>query len=127
MRALIIASASRATVIDPSRTCCTNCFTRSFPRSRAAGSFPNRPSSTIWSSRLFSSAAPAAADDGWCTFCASAIASLHLGLQPFQLVLVRGRFSQNFVQLLVALQRAPQIRQLGAQLEQLPQRLHLRS
>src|ERR1700722_5262969 len=50
-RAVIIWSASRATVIDPSRTWATNSLMRLLPRSRAVVSL-NLPCSTIWSNRL---------------------------------------------------------------------------
>src|SRR5580692_910757 len=61
-RALIVASASRESFISPSSTCATNSLTMSLPRSRATCSFPKRPCSTIWSSRL-DSVVLASADD----------------------------------------------------------------
>src|SRR5687767_13154701 len=129
MRALIIISASLATVIEPSSTCATNSFTRFLPRSLADGSGAMRPSSTIVSSKLRSvtcSAACAAA----CCFESAIGASLrgsaaHLTLQFLELFRAAHRIQQRLFQLVVALQAAAQIREPGAQIEQLAERLHL--
>src|SRR5581483_9523048 len=117
MRALIVASASREAVTDPASTWATNSFTRSLPRSRAAASRVNRPSSMIWSSRPFSlevSWAEAAAEP----CCASAIVAslgfvqVQFAAQLFQLIGVGERFHQQVVQLVVALQAAAKVRKL---------------
>src|SRR5215212_8647974 len=129
MRALIIASVSRAIVIEPSSTSDTNCLTRSLPRSRAAASRPIRPWSTIWSRR------PGCAVSGANVVCgvvcdASAIAGPSLGaaqlrLQPGALVFVGECRLQDLIELVAPLQRPAQVGELRAQLEQLAQRLHL--
>src|SRR6185436_3981027 len=128
MRALIIISVSRATVIEPSRTSATNRFTRSFPRSRVSASRPTLPCSRIWSSSdtsalLVNAAAwPPAA-------CVSAIVSAlrqsELRPQLVHLVGIAERRLQDFVELLVGLQRPAQIRELRPEIEQLTQRLYL--
>src|SRR5579863_2730880 len=123
MRALIIISASLAMVIEPSSTWLTNSFTRSLPRSLAS---PNRPCSTIWSSRLAScvSTAPAAA----AAFAAASgivPSRADLALQFVQLFGIAHRFEQEFFELVVALQRTAQIGKPGAQVEQFLQRLYL--
>src|SRR5579863_5596289 len=109
MRALIIISASLAIVIEPSRTWATNSFTRFLPRSLAS---PNRPCSTIWSSRLASwvSTAPAAAAVFATASGIGTSLAADLALQLVQLLRVAYRFQQQFFQLVVALQRAAQIR-----------------
>src|SRR5450432_815024 len=105
MRALIIISASLATVMEPSSTCATNSLTRFLPRSLDALSLPNRPCSTIWSSRLVDWASTTAAEP-----CALATASAigasiaHLALQLVQLLGVAHRLQQQLFQLVVALQ-----------------------
>src|SRR5436305_9803764 len=127
MRALIIASASRDRVIDPSSTCVTNSLTRSFPRSREAGSRASLPCSTIWSSRpasLVVSVAGAAA----VACCGSLIGTgllLDLRLQLFAFVGVSDGIHQKFLQFVVALERSSQIRQLRAEIQKLAKRLHL--
>src|SRR6185437_2672598 len=97
----------------------------SLPRSLAAESFPNRPCSTIVSSRLSSVASAAGAA---CAALASAIGpsiGAELRAQLLHLVFVAQGRLQNVVELLVALQRAAQVGQLVAQVEQLLERLHL--
>src|SRR5436309_6794260 len=124
MRALIMASVSRPMVMVPARTSFTNCLTRSLPRSRAESSFASRPSSTMLSSSPFSVVVAAACFGTAC--CGSAIAaSFDFGLQLTHFVLVLEGFHEDLVQLIVALQAAPQIRKLGAQLQQLLQRFDL--
>src|SRR5713226_6259824 len=127
MRELIDASASRVSVIDPSSTWVTNSLTMSLPRSRAVASFPNRPVSTICSSND-----PPASFSVVCfpadAFCASLIAfplllDAQLLAQLVRLLRVLHRFHQHVVQLLISLQAAAQVGQLGAQIEQLLERL----
>src|SRR5215469_11049 len=124
MRALIIISASLAIVIEPSSTWLTNSFTRSLPRSLAS---PNRPCSTIWSSRLDSCASTAPADVAAAFAAASGIGTswADLALQLVQLLGITYRLEQQLFQLVVALQGAAQVRKSGAQIEKLFQRLNL--
>src|SRR3954453_18300139 len=123
MRALIIISASLAMVIEPSSTWATNSFTRSLPRSLAS---PNRPCSTIWSSKLASCASSVvAAAAVFATASGIGTSRADLALQLVQLLGVSHGFKQQFLQLVVALQRAAQIRQPGAQVEKFLQGLHL--
>src|SRR3954453_20261768 len=115
MRALIIISASLAMVMEPSSTWLTNPFTRSLPRSLAS---PNRPCSTIWSSRLAScvSTAPAAA----AVFAtASGIGSSRadLALQLVQLFRIAHGLEQELFQLVVALEGTTQVREPRAQVQ----------
>src|SRR2546427_1179870 len=130
MRALSIASLSRPMVMVPASTSDTNCLIMSRPRSRAGASPPNRPRSTIWSSRLSSVVCAAAC------FCCSALGSailtslglsvgLQLRLELLALLLVAQRRLQQLLQLLVALDLAAQVGELIAQVEKLLQRLHL--
>src|ERR1035437_1267087 len=103
MRALIIISASLDTVIAPSSTWLTNSFTRSLPRSRAAGSRASLPSSTIWSSRLCSAVTSTGCAEA--AFWTSLIGSLlgpQLVLEARQLVLIGYRLAQHFFQFVVA-------------------------
>src|SRR5208282_2110173 len=124
MRAEIIWSASRPTVMEPSSTWATNSLIRLFPCSRVLESL-NRPCSTIWSRRLVSvvctsAAGPPGAASPW----GLAIGILLLGdfrLQLRQLLRLAHGFKQGLVQLLVGLQRASQIVQACPQLQQLPQ------
>src|SRR6266436_2275030 len=116
MRALIIISASRATVIEPSRTCSTNSLTRFLPRSRAPASL-NRPCSSIWSRRLPSASATCATATGplAASFLAIGLPLLtYFGLQLVQLLGLADRIQQRFVQLIVRLQRAFQVIQAGS-------------
>src|SRR5580704_18549952 len=128
MRALIIISASLATVIEPSRTWATNSFTRFLPRSFALASAPNRPDSTIWSSSPTCSFSIVVVVPA-CFFNASAIGPSSFGLdftlQLVELLGVADGIEQDFFQLVVALQLPAQIRQPRAQVEQLLQRLDL--
>src|SRR5579864_8289 len=127
MRALIIDSVSRETVISPCSTWLTNSFIRLLPRSRAAGSLPKRPCSTIWSSRppptCCSTVCVAAADFSFSGIGLSL--GLHFFLQLAQLVGVVDRILQQFLELVVALQAAAQVRKLRPQLQQFPQRPYL--
>src|SRR5580704_2905066 len=124
MRALIIASVSRPMVMVPCSTSLTYCFTMSFPRSRAASSFPSRPSSTMLSRRPFSCVATVASAAA--AFCASAIgASFDFCPQFFHLLFVLYRLEKDVVQLFIALQVPAQIGEFGAQLKQVVQRLDL--
>src|SRR6266700_7990018 len=109
MRALIIISASLAMVMEPSSTWATNSFTRSLPRSLAS---PNRPCSTIWSSKLDScaSTAPAAAD-AFATASGIGTSFADLALQLVQFLGGPGRLKQKLLYLVVALQRPAQMRQ----------------
>src|ERR1700694_3856018 len=128
MRALIIISASLATVMEPSRTWATNSFTRFLPRSRAVVSAPNRPCSTIWSSSPFSWVVRTSASAG-CAVARLAIGPSffvsHLALQLVELLGVADRVEQQFFQLVVARKRPPQVRQPGAQSQQFLERLYL--
>src|SRR5690348_16999437 len=127
MRALSIVSVSRAIVIVPASTSVTNCLIMSRPRSRAGASMPNRPLSTIWSSKLSGPTSAAGCCD--CSTLGSAIATscrlrlIQLRLEFFPLVFVPQRGLKDLFQLLVALDLASQVRQLVAQVEQLLQRL----
>src|SRR5579862_8562073 len=127
MRALIIISASRAMVMDPSRTWATNSFTRFLPRSLAAGSAPKRPSSTIWSRSPFSrTCSPVPTDPG--APCGSAIGTFplsHFLLQLVQLFGVANGFQQRLLQFVISLQAAAQIGQPRAQVQQFLERFHL--
>src|SRR5437899_6624242 len=128
MRALIIASASLAMVIDPSSTCATNSFTRFLPRSLAAGSRARRPSSTIWSRRPFSRVCSVAAATA--AFCGSLIGlSFRLGShfvpELIQLLGVAYGIKEQFFQLVVPLQASAEVGKSGPKLQQLTKRLHL--
>src|SRR5690348_14218006 len=126
MRALIDASASRPIAMAPFAISLTNSFTSSRPRSRAAESRVKRPSWMIWSSRFASWAsvvcACAAAAAAFCSLAIAtlpAVAQVQLGFQLGLLLGVRQYFVQHLVQLVVALQAAAQVRQSGAQVQQI--------
>src|SRR5688572_31322731 len=104
MRALIIASVSDEILIEPSRIWATKFLTRSLPRSFAAVSRPNRPCSTIWSSRPNSEVCPAAA-----AACASLLAigcslGTNFTTQLVHLLFVAHGLLQDLLELVVALQ-----------------------
>src|SRR5579864_356440 len=124
-RAVIIWSASRPRLIDPSNTCATNSLIRPFPRSRALGSL-NRPCSTIWS-RILDSAACSTTAAPPVVFCVSGIGfSLpDFGLKFVELIGLAYGIEQRFVEFLVGLQGALQIIESRAQVKQLLERLHL--
>src|SRR5687768_4281258 len=122
MRALIIISVSRATVIEPSSTSATNRFTRSLPRSRVSESRPTFPCSRIWSSSPSSPALVNAA--AWpLAACVSAILRAlrqsKLGAQFVHLFRIAKRRLKHFIELLIGLQRPSKIGELRAQLEEL--------
>src|SRR6267378_941043 len=124
-----MASVSRPIVMVPASTSDTNCLIISFPRSRAGASPPNRPFSTIWSSRLSSVVSAAAC---FCSALGSAIlTSLGLGvgiqlrLELLPLLLVAQRRLKQLLELIVALDLAAQIGELVAQVEEFLQRLNL--
>src|SRR5664279_708669 len=121
MRAVIMISASLDTVIAPSSTWLTNSFTRSLPRSRAAGSRASRPSSTILSSRLVSNVCSTGC--AVASFLPLLIGPLlaQLALEARQFVLVRHGFAEQLFQLVVALHAAAQIGKPVAQFQQLSQ------
>src|ERR1700730_1936014 len=97
MRELIIISASRAMVMEPSMYCEINSLIRFRPRSLEAGSTPKRPSSTIWSSSPFSASFSVVVVVGAALFCGSAIGCLlDLALQLVELVVIADRFQQHF-------------------------------
>src|SRR5579862_1980485 len=127
MRPLIIVSASREMVMEPSSTWATNSLTKSLPRSLEPGSLESRPSSTIWSSRLRSTTCSCACGAALCF--ASAIGTslrfIQLLLQLVQLGLVSDCAEQQLLQLVIALEAAAQIAQPGAKLHQLAQGFHL--
>src|SRR5579864_1927357 len=125
MRALIIISASLAMVMEPSRTWATNSFTRSLPRSLAS---PNRPCSTIWSRRLAScvSTVPAAAA-AFATTSGIGTSCSDLALQLVQFFGIAYRFQQQLFELVIALQRAAQVGEPGAQVKKLLEGLNLLS
>src|ERR1051326_854452 len=124
MRALIMASVSRAIVIVPASTSLTNCLIRSLPRSLPDSSFAKRPSSTMLSSRLVCVVVVVACCGTAC--CGSAIGpSLYLGLQLAHLVFVLESLHEDLVELVVALEAAAQIREFRAQIEQFLQGLDL--
>src|ERR1700690_1574486 len=129
MRALIIISASLATVMEPSRTCATNSLTRFRPRSRACASAPKRPCSTIWSSRPFSLVCTVAAAADCCAGSGLAIGFVllgsHLLLQLVQLLSIGHRFEQQLFQLVIALEGAAQVGKPGTQLQEILERLYL--
>src|SRR3954462_5872342 len=122
MRALIIASVSGFNVTVPASTSLTKLRTRSRPRSFVAASRPMRPSSTILSRRLNSGENAVA---GRLCCCDSGIAaSLR---SEFRLQLLHGSrivqgVLQDLLELVVALQAAPQVGELGAEVEQLLER-----
>src|SRR5579884_4510012 len=124
MRALIMASVSRAMVIEPASTSFTKFFTRSLPRSFVDSSRVRRPCSRI-ESRTLCSLVVVAAAACWVACFPSGIGFLHLRAKLVHLFLVRYAFLQHFIQLVVALQRSAPVRQLGPQVQQLAQRLHL--
>src|SRR5579864_6257059 len=126
-RAVIIWSASRPRLIDPSNTCATNSLIRPFPRSRALGSL-NRPCSTIWS-RILDSAACSTTAVPPVVFCVSGIGfSLpDFGLEFVELIGLAYGIEQRFVEFLVGLHRALQIVESRTQVEQFFQRLYLPS
>ena len=126
MRALIIISASRAMVMEPSMNCEMNSLIRFRPRSLEAGSTPKRPSSTIWSRRPFSSTCSVAAAVVAVLACVSAILrSLYFALQLVQLFRIADSLKQQFFQLVVALQAAAKIRETLAEIQKLLERLDL--
>src|SRR3954453_7793494 len=123
MRALIIISASLAMVMEPSSTWLTNSFTRSLPRSLAS---PNRPCSTIWSSRLASCVSTAAAAAAvFATASGIGTSRADLALQFVQLFRIAHGLEKEFFQLVVALEGTAQIGKPGAQIEQFLEGLHL--
>src|SRR5687767_5707927 len=128
MRALIIISVSRATVIEPSSTSATNRFTRSLPRSRVSVSRPTFPCSRIWSRSPSSPALVNAA--AWpLAACVSAILwalrQSELGAELVHFFRVTQRGLKYFVELLVGLQRPAKVGELRAQIQELAQRLDL--
>ena len=107
MRALIIISVSRATVMEPSSTSATNRFTRSLPRSRVSVSRPTFPCSRIWSSSP--SSAPLVNAAAWPpAACVSAIVSAlrqsELGTQLVHLLGIAEGGLQDLIELFVGLQ-----------------------
>src|ERR1700722_1059587 len=98
----------------------------SLARSLAPSSLPIRPSSTIWSSRPFSSTCSVACG---AAFCASAIGTsrglVHFLLQLVQLSLIADSAQQRFLQTVVALQAGAEVTQLGAQVHEFRKRLDL--
>src|SRR5208282_4301572 len=121
MRAEIIWSASRPTVMEPSSTWLTNSLMRLFPCSRVLESL-NRPCSTIWSRRLLSvvctSAACAPGDvSPWGLAIGILLLLGDFRLQLLQFLRPAHRLQQGLIQLLVGLQRASQIAQACPQLQ----------
>src|ERR1043165_5674982 len=127
MRELIIISASRAMVIEPSMNCEMNSLIRLRPRSLEAGSTPKRPCSTIWSSRPFSPAnSVVCAVVASVLDCVSAmLCSLDLTLQLVQFYGIPDRIEQQLFELVVALQTAAQICQTLAEVQKLFEGLDL--
>src|SRR5512140_2767528 len=125
MRALIMASVSGETVICPSSTSARKVLIRLLPRSRAGASAPKRPLSTISSSSVSVSTAPACRWTWLSVVDIGASLDIQPRLRPGELIRIRHGFLEELLQLLVALQAAAQIRQLRAQREQLLQRIHL--
>src|SRR5688572_26358269 len=126
MRALIIASVSGAIVTVPASTSETKLRTRSLPRSLATASRPSRPSSTILSSSPSSTVGSYVGDCG--VVCGSAIGASSrsdLTLQLLHRARVIERRLEQLLQLVVALQTAAKVGELGAQLQQLLERRHL--
>src|SRR5260370_17722380 len=112
--------------MEPSSTWATNSFTRSLPRSLAPSSLPIRPSSTIWSSRPFSSTCSVA----WgaaAVFFASAIGTsrglVEFFLELVELVLIADGAQQRFLHLAVALQARAGLPSLLPNLPHPPPRL----
>src|ERR1051325_3824725 len=129
MRELIIISASRAMVMEPSRNWAMNSLIRLRPRSLEAGSTPKRPSSTIWSRSPFSAtcsvtvAVVAAVLD-----CGSGIlGSLYFRLQLVEFFCVADGVKQEFFQLVIALQAAAEIRETLTEIEEFLERFDLAS
>src|SRR5918999_2430725 len=128
MRALIIASVSAAMVTVPLSTSLTKLRTRSLPRSRAAGSRPRRPCSTM-RSRSPSSADSVTPPCDWDWVSLSDIGRSRGDLRP-QLshgVCIVDCLLQDLFELVVPLQATAEVGELRAQLEQLTQWLHLLS
>ena len=121
MRALIIVSASRAMVMDPSRTCATNSFTRFLPRSRA-GRFD---AETAFFHDLIEQAFLLDFAGLRLRLARSADQPLDYSSFPFispfslsSLSVLPTAFEQQFLELVVALQAAAQIGQACAQIQQ---------
>src|SRR5918999_3294796 len=125
MRALIIASVSGAIVTVPRSTSLTKLRTRSRPRSRAAGSRPSRPCSTI------RSRSPSSVDSvtlpcwGWISISDIGRSRGDLRPQLSHRVCIVDRLLQDLLELVIPLQLPAQVGQLAAQLEELAQWLHL--
>src|ERR1700687_2039294 len=106
MRAVIMASASFDTVMEPSSTWATKSFTRFLPRSRDSGSRASRPPSTIWSRILVCSTVCAAACGAAADFFAS-LTGLPLHFHPVaplcQLVFIADAVAQHLFELVIAL------------------------
>src|SRR4051794_4756402 len=122
MRALIIISASLAMVIEPSSTWLTNSFTRSLPRSLAS---PNRPCSTIWSSKLASWASTvAAAAAAFATASGIGTSRADLALQLVQLFGIAHGLEKELFEFFVSFPGNAENRKTGSEnepfLEKLP-------
>ena len=114
----------------PSSTWATNSLTRFLPRSRAAGSlrqaaFLDDLVEQARSPTVCSAAGAAAAGFLWVSSFGPPSGFADLGLQLVQLLGVADGVEQQLFQLVVALQAAAQVGELGAQIQQLPQRLDL--
>src|SRR5258708_3532950 len=130
MRAVMVDSVSLDRVICPCRIWSTKSLIRSLPRSRAAASRVNRPSCTIWSSRL--------ADDvcsglGAATFGVRTDSAMILPLwfeaqfvAEFLLLLrIADDLVQHVIEPGISLETAAQVGQVGPQVQQLLQRLYV--
>src|SRR5437016_3457264 len=131
MRAAIMASVSFETRIWSRMISPRKAFTHSFPCFLSSSLWPSRPSCTILSRRLDSTAySVVACEVDCCCGSAGILAFLFRFFGAFQLTLVRGfvlrdRLVQQRLQLVVPVQAAAQVRQFGAQFQQLVQRRHL--
>src|SRR6266542_2065189 len=132
MRAAIMASVSFDTTIWSFMISVRKALTHSFPCFRSSSFWPKRPSWTILSRRLDSTASSVVGCEvvGCCCGSAGMLAFLFGFLAGlFRLGLGGFCFLDGFVQerfeLIVAVEAAAQVRQLGAQFEQVVERGYL--
>src|SRR6187551_398643 len=113
--------------MDPSSTSETKRRIMSFPRSWAGASLPILPSWTIWSSSPTSDGAASVLTAAGAAWVLGILLSFrpYFRLQSLHLLFVAERGLQNLFQFVVALETASQIGELGAQLQHVPQGLHL--
>src|SRR5207248_3055754 len=91
-------------------------------------SVPKRPCSTIWSSKPLSCVSTAVEAACWTSAClaiGSSILGPNFALEFVEVLRLSDGIEQQFLEFVVALQRAAQVRQASAQIEQFLQGLHL--